>query len=298
MVKNVPFVILALVLVALLVSGCIYQAQTPSASPTVKASPAAVSKADIKSGIRLLDSPQKQRMLTTVSALKASRSQISDSMSRLAAAAARVNTPEVLALQGKIEKLYHGNTITVLEDKLESDVDANDENLDKNSIRLNVEVNAALLLLKKLDAIAAQAGDAELAATVKELKKQFEQLKAASDNEIGELEGGLNVDHQSFKDAEKDEYGQANQIVAQENDLDEKDLENAEVETEGGENGSAGSNQTIDETYGANDSGSVEGEQTGSAGSNQTAVGNASGVQGGQNGSVGSNQTAVGNASG
>ncbi len=218
--------IVMLIIGIILVTGCVQQAGGKKNNPTVN------KVAEIDSKIKLLNSTQKESLSNTFSKSKPINQRISSSINSLITLSNKKSDPKLTDLTNKIKNVYSGNTITVLLDETENNIDEQNENLDEGNIELQQEINAEIALTNQLNEYANQTGDNQVLGVANSLNQEFRELRKTHQEFTNELNDDLN---ENINDVHEDlvnnvQHQLEEKYGTQENDLDEMDKENIESE--------------------------------------------------------------------
>ncbi len=125
-----------------------------------------------------ISSTEKIQLASTFTNVRASSESIPTNLNSLIRFAISRNDPYVTDLVRRIKILYAGNTVKVLIDSLETNIENSDENLDDNTVQLGAEIKQLDTLTVELSELAEQTGDVELDSLENVFSAQVDSLNA------------------------------------------------------------------------------------------------------------------------
>ncbi len=182
--------------------------------------------------IKTLTPGEKKLLNDKIAIAKVRVERLDQKIALMRAFAEKQNNPELLARVQKLEKIYKGNTILVLLDKIDAGIDAADENLDEDAVRLREEMDAMAVIMEEIMQMAQLEGDPAFTALATEVSEIVEDVQDAYQDEfLNELEQTTETDLDENPYYETLEE-QVDQQLEQEYEVYVEELEHEEEEQE------------------------------------------------------------------
>lgn len=184
-------------------------AAAPAAQPAEATAPATPAVSMTTSGqikISALSDMHKKALNEKIAVVKEVNARLSSKIDALIAYAGQKNYAALLLQAEKLKKLYGSNTVSALLDKIDEGIDAGDESIDENTVRLREEMDAVVRIVLELEDLAFQTDDPDLVEIIAGIVEDVSEEQEYLHSYIVELEqdAGVDLEQDAYYDAIED----------------------------------------------------------------------------------------------